>query len=128
MNFYIKQHSDLPILVFPLTDKIMEKYNINDDMMENVGITFSMIDENNRFIIANKGGEILYRKDIFETPHLYKYSLIYKFNKFETYNSGKFYGEFKLNFIGEYCNTITLPNNNDINIFITESSTKVEII
>ena len=42
-NFFIKKDSTLPELKYPLIQQVREKYNITDDMLENVGVTFSMM-------------------------------------------------------------------------------------
>lgn len=129
MNFFIKQNSNLPILKFPITQKIMEDYNITDDMMMNVAVTFSMFDEEEQqYIIANKKGDISYREDVYSTPYEEKYTLYYVFDVIDIFKKGRFSGEFKLNFIGDYCGTFTFPNNDYINIFISESITKTDII
>jgi hypothetical protein len=128
MNFYIKQHSTIPILKFPITQKLMERFNISDEMMENVAVTFSMFnDSEEQYTIANKKGEISYREDIQETPYETKYTLYYVFDEIDTFNHGRYSGEFKLNFIGDYCGTITLPNNEYINISISKTYTKTKI-
>lgn len=128
MFFNIKQYSDYPILKIPLTQKIMEKYNITEDMMENAVVTFSMFNEDEgEYEIANNKGVLIYRQKIEETPYEEKYVLGYKFSKIETYKIGRYTGEFKLNFLEPYCGTITLPNNDYINIIIWESKTKTDI-
>ena len=100
MNFYIKQYSDHPLLKFPLTQKLMEKYNITHDMMENVAVTFSMYNEDEgEYEIANNSGDVFYRDKIEEIPYEDRYTLIYKFNKIETNKVGRYSGEFKLTFL-----------------------------
>lgn len=129
MNFYIKQYSNYPVLKFPLTQRIMEKYNITHDMMENVAVTFSMYNEDEgEYEIANNGGDLFYRDKIEEIPYEDRYTLIYKFNKIETNKVGRYSGEFKLTFLEPHCGIITLPNNEYINIYISKSETKVDIV
>lgn len=129
MFFYIKQYSTSPILKFPIDQKIMEKFNITDEMMENVAVTFSMFDiKEEQYVIANNIANISYRKDITETPYEFKYTLYYTFNSLDTNKYGNFIGEFKLTFLGDYCGTITLPNNDYINIVIMKSTTKTNIV
>lgn len=128
MNFYIKQHSDYPLIKFPLTQKLMEKYHITDEMMENVAVTFSMYNNDiQNYEIANSEGGLLYRENIDETPYQEKYTLYYQFNKNETSKIGYFSGEFKLILLNDE-NIITLPNNDVLNIFITESIVKVDLM
>jgi hypothetical protein len=119
----------MPILKFPITQKIMERFNITDEMMQNVAVAFSMFDdEEEQYVIANKKGEISYREDIQETPYETKYTLYYVFDEIDTFNHGRYSGEFKLNFVGDYCGTITLPNNDYINILISKTHTKTDIV
>lgn len=129
MKFFIKQNSTLPTLKFPLTQKLMEKYNITDEMMENVAVTFSMVTSDGFYKIANKAADLYIKEDITnELIREAKYTLIYKFSKRNTKKYGNYYGEFKLDFLGETCGKITLPNNNMIDIYIDKSITNTDVI
>jgi len=128
-NFFIKKDSTLPILKYPLTQHILEKYDITPDMLENVAVTFSMIDANTgRFKIANVAGEFVINNDRVNYPDETKYTLTYKFKLSDTSKSGRFLGEFKLDFLGENCGKITLPTQNQINIIISDGITKTTVI
>lgn len=129
--FNIKQNSTLPILKYPLYQKIREVYDITDDMLKNIAITFSMFDrDSGRYIIANNSANMVINRDKNNYLDETEYTLVYKFNKQETTDVGIFSGEFCLDFIGEYseCGKIKLPLNDFITINITNSITKTTII
>ncbi len=129
MNFFIKQNSTLPELKFPLTQKIREKYGITEDMLENVAITFSMIDaETSLYQIANVGADIVFNKDPHNDHVDEEYTLVYRFSVNDTRRAGRYMGEFKIDFLYPgLCGKITLPNGEDINIIIDGSITKTSI-
>lgn len=129
MNFYIRQNSTLPILKFPLTQRLMEKYDITDDMMENVGVTFSMITaEDGRYRIANTEARLIIKKDRVNYPDEVDYTIAYDFKLSDTKKAGHFFGEFVLDFLGDHCGKIKFPVNHDIDIYIQESSTKTSVV
>lgn len=129
MKFFIKQYATYPILKFPLTQRIMEKYDITDEMMENVAVTFSMIDENGNFYIANYEADLNLSEVRYEDPDEVKYTLIYNFSKFDTTYPGQYRGEFKLDFLLDGCSIgITLPVDDYINIRIFGSITKTDVL
>ena len=131
MKFFIKQNSTLPVLKFPLTDKLMEKYNITDEMLENIAVTFSMIDENGNYVIANKPADFFKKDDgSYEYLGESKYTLLYKFSKYDTNDSGFFEAEFKLDFLDNEagCGKITLPNTKKIQVIISKSMTITTVI
>jgi len=127
-NFFIKKNSTFPILTYSLTQKIMEKYGITSEMMENVALTFSMIDsDNGLYKIANVPADLIVNEDISKFPSKCKYNLTYQFKESNTTKTGRFYGEFKLDFIdsnGHNYAKMTLPIEDKINITISDSITK----
>jgi len=128
-NFFIKKDSTLPVLKYPLTQHTMEQYDITPDMLENVAITFSMIDANNGlYRVANVAGSLVVNNNRPEYPDEVKYTLTYKFKLSQTAKSGRYLGEFKLDFLGENCGKITLPTQNQINIQISDGITKTTVI
>lgn len=129
MDFFIKQNSTLPLLRYPLTKIIRDKFDISDDMLENVAVTFSMVHKiNGVYAIANVSGslEVIPDEELAYKP--WKYNLVYKFKEFQTSVPGMFYGEFKLDFLGNNCGKLTLPNDEKINITIQKSITKTTVI
>lgn len=128
-NFFIKKDSTLPVLKFPLTQHTMEQYDITPDMLENVAVTFSMVDaETGLFRIANVAGNLVVNNDRPDYPDELTYTLTYNFKLSQTRKAGRFLGEFKLDFLGENCGKITLPTQNQINIQISDSSTKTSVV
>ena len=128
MNFFIKKNSTLPVLKYPLTQKVMEKNDITDDMMENVAVTFSMSDPlTGLFKIANLGADLIISNDRDAELNEVKYTLAYHFTVANTSKKGHYIGEFKLDFLGDDCGKITLPVNDIINIFIDDSLSKTEV-
>jgi hypothetical protein len=129
-NFFIKKDSTLPELKYPLIQQIREKYNISDDMLENVAVTFSMTDtDNGLYRIANVPASFVVNTDRINYPYEEKYTLIYKFTLHDTRKAGRFLGEFKLDFLGDTgCGKITLPTNEYINIIISDTLTKTTVV
>jgi hypothetical protein len=128
-NFFIKQNSTLPEIKFALTQFIREKYDITDEMLENVAVTFSMIDEETGlYRIANVPANLDIVTDLDEYPDEVKYTLSYRFKLSQTKKPGRFRGEFKLDFLGDNCGKITLPTEDVINIIISSSITKTTVI
>ena len=130
MTFIINQHSTSPILYYPLTTKVMERYNITEDMLDDVAVSFSMIDQNTNFYrIANVGAEFIVNDDITRKYNGSKYVLAYQFTVKDTRKSGVFLGEFKLDFMNwdKSCSKITLPQSDKIDIIIKDSITFTEV-
>lgn len=130
-NFFIKKDSTLPDLKYPLTQHTMEKYDITPDMLENVAVTFSMIDaDTGLYRIANVAGYLVINNSRPEYPDEVQYTLAYRFKLSQTRKAGRFLGEFKLDFLNpEYgCGKITLPTQKKINITISGSITKTTVI
>jgi hypothetical protein len=130
-NFYIKKNSSSPELKFPLTQHIREKYDISDNMLENVGITFSMIDaDTGLYRIANVPASLVINNNRPEYPDETKYTLVYKFKLNDTKKVGRFLGEFVVDFLNleAGCGKINLPVNGYINIIISDSLTKTTVI
>lgn len=128
-NFFIKKDSTYPELKYPLIQKIREQYDISDNMLENVAITFSMIDaETGIYRIANVPANLVINNDRVNYPDEEQYTLTYRFKLKDTKKAGRFYGEFKIDALGEECFKLTLPVNTYINIIISDSITKTTVI
>jgi len=128
-NFFIKKDSTLPELKYPLVQQLREQYDISDSMLENVAVTFSMIDAmTGLYRIANVAGNLVIVNDPAAHPDEEKYTLTYRFKLNDTRKSGRFLGEFKLDALGENCGKITLPVNGYINIIISDGITKTTVI
>lgn len=129
-NFFIKKDSTLPELKYPLIQRVREKYDITDDMLENVAVTFSMMDaDSGLYRIANVSANLVVNRNRPEYPDEVEYTLVYRFKLSDTKKAGRFLGEFKLDFLGEgNCGKITLPTNDYVNIIISESLTKTTVI
>jgi hypothetical protein len=128
-NFYIKKNSTLPKIKYALTDHIMQKYDLTEDKLKNVAVTFSMINaETGRYKIANAPARLAIVEDISGSPDETKYTLTYKFSEHQTGASGRYWGEFVVDLIGDYCGKIKFPQNDFIQIFIDDSITKTTII
>lgn len=132
-NFFIKKDSTLPVLKYPLTQFTMEQYDITEDMLENCAVTFSMIDaKTGLYRIANVAGNLVVNNNRPEYPDELQYTLTYKFKLPQTAKTGRYYGEFVVDFIplGNEggCGKIKLPTQNQINIQISDSITKTTVI
>lgn len=129
-DFFIKKDSTLPELKYPLIQHVREQYDITPDMLENVAVTFSMIDaETGLYRIANVAANLVVNNNRPEYPDEVKYTLTYRFKLPQTRKAGRFLGEFKLDFLGDgNCGKITLPTQGQINIIISDGITKTTII
>ena len=128
-NFFIKKDSTLPDLKYHLTQKILQEYNITDDMLQNVAVTFSMIDaDTGLYNIAIVPADIEYIVLRPQYPDNFIYELSYRFKLYQTRKSGRYLGEFKLDFLGEGCGKLTLPTDGQINIIISDSITKTTVV
>jgi len=128
-NFFIKKDSTLPELKYPLTQHVMEQYDITPDMLENVAVTFSMMEANTGiYRVANVAGNLVINNNRPEYSDEVQYTLTYRFNLSQTRKGGRYYGEFKLDFLGENCGKITLPTQNQINIQISDGITKTTVV
>ena len=130
MTIFIKGNSTLPEIKFPLKQWILEKYDITDDMMKNVAITFSMIDTNTgKYRIANSEGKLMIIDNIYERLDESKYTLSYKPKLKDTKISGRYSGEFVIDFLGnENCGKIKLPTDDTLQIVIGDSITKTTVL
>ena len=130
MNFFIKKESTLPLLKYPLKDDIRKKYNITDEMMENVAITFSMFDVNTgKYKIANVPASLILRDYAYlDQYNDYKYTLSYKFTTYQTSKEGMYYGEFCIDFLGGCGGKIKLPVTEKLIINISNAYTKTTVI
>lgn len=130
-NFFIKKNSTLPDLKYPLIQQIREQYDLTDDMFENCAVTFSMIDaETGLYRIANAAGHLFINNDRAKYPDEELYTLVYRFTEAQTSKSGRYLGEFVIDFLNPLygCGKIKLPTNSQINIIIFDSITKTTII
>jgi hypothetical protein len=128
-NFFIKKDSTLPELKYPLTQHTLEQYNITPDMLGNVAVTVSMIDENGLYRIANAPANLVINDNRPDFPAEEKYTLTYKFKLRDTRKAGRYQFEFVVDFLGnEFCGKIKLPVNGYINVIISDSITKTTVI
>jgi len=129
MNFFIKKDSTFPILVYPITEKLMKQLNLTESMFENVAVTFSMTNSTtNAYKIANSGG-FLYINNVEENPDMEKFSIGFKFNLNQTHVSGNYFGEFVIDFLdNDNMGKLKLPLDDKINIVINETITKTTVV
>jgi hypothetical protein len=128
-DFFIKKDSTLPVLKYPLSQHTMEQYDISSDMLENVAVTFSMMEaDTGNYRIANVAGNLVVNNDRPEYPDELQYTLTFNFKPHHTRKAGRFLGEFKVDFLGENCGKITLPTQNLINILISDGITKTTVV
>jgi hypothetical protein len=130
-NFFIKKDSTLPELEYPLVQQVMEMYNITEDMLENVAVTFSMIDaQTGLYRIANVPASLVIRNDRPAFPADEKYTFTYRFTLRDTKKAGRYNAEFVIDFLGEQigCGKIKLPVNGYINVLISDSITKTTVV
>jgi hypothetical protein len=128
-TFFIKKNSTLPMLKYALSQWVMEKYSITEDMLEDCAITFSLYDvTNDVYKIANKAAQLLINEDRQDYPAEEKYTLAYKFSIADTSKAGEFDAEFKVDFLGDHCGKITFPVDEKIRVSIQDSITKTKVV
>ena len=129
-NFFIKKNSTLPELKFPLTQWVRERYDLTDAMLENVAVTFSMMDaDTGIYRIANVAANLIVNRNRPEYPDEVEYTLTCRFKLSQTRKTGRFLGEFKIDFLGDgECGKLTLPTEEKINIIISDSITKTTVV
>jgi len=128
-KFFIKKNSTLPVLKYPLDQHLLERYDITDEMLGNVAVTFSMINEDTGiYHIANVEAQLIINNDRAKYPDETKYTLAYQFTEKQTSKVGLYRGDFKIDFLGENCGKITIPDDNDIIIIVSDSYTKTTVI
>ena len=129
-NFFIKKDSTFPELKYPLVQQLREQYDLTDEMLENVAVTFSMIDaETGIYRIANVPANIVIITNPEYFPDEEKYTLIYKFRLKDTKKAGRYLAEFVIDILGDDCSSkIKLPVNEYINVIISDSLTKTTVI
>lgn len=129
-SFFIKKNSTLPEIKFPLTQQLREQYDITDEMLENVAVTFSMTDaDTGLYRVANSAGNLVVINDGMNHHDEERYTLTYRFTTTQTSKSGRYLGEFKVDFLGEgHCGKITLPTQEYIEIIISDSITKTTVV
>ncbi len=119
-------------LMLPVSSEDEKKYlyyDITEDMLENCAVTFSMTDaDTGIYRIANSEANLEIKEDRPSNPDEVKYTLTYCFSLKDTKKEGHFYGEFKIDFLGENCGKITLPTTQRIDIYIQDSITVTTVV
>lgn len=128
-NFFIKKDSTLPELKYPLIQQVREQYDITDEMLENVAVTFSMIDaDTGLYRIANAPGNLIINNDRVNFPDEEKYTVSYRFKLPQTAKAGRYLANFTVDFLGNDCGKIALPIDGYINVIISDSLTKTTVV
>jgi len=128
-TFNIRKNSTLPLLIMKCYSSGDLDYDKFLTMMNNCAITFSMIDvETNQYIIANREAGVYIREKIIESSEPYEYYIYYRWREKDTKTPGMYKAEFKLNFFGDNCGSLTVPIMEDLYINIQDSITKTTII
>ena len=127
-DFFIKKDSTLPEIKYEIDYFTMQKYNITSDMLENCAVTFSMIDDKGLYRIANSEAKLEMTKEKPDYPNETLYTLAYKFKRKDTKKAGIYNGELCIDFLGNNCGKIKFPIDGYINIIISDSVTKTDVI
>lgn len=129
-NFYIGQHSTLPELIFPISERFFIKNSIDEDLLRRSVATFSMVNsQDGVYYVANSPAIFEINTDPYKISKQGKYILKYRFNRMDTAESGKFWGEFKLDILDpNFMGNITFPTTGKLNIFIKTSITKTDVV
>jgi len=61
-TFFIKKNSTLPMLKYPITEWLMEKFDVSEDMLEDCAVTFSNLKSKARIKNAHADNKIIERK------------------------------------------------------------------
>jgi len=130
IDFFIKQYSTSPILLYPIAKKSFEKYGIDVDWLDYAVATFSMKNgDTNLFHIANKPAIFEINEDRYKISSEGKYVLKYQFTENDTNDVGRFWGEFKIDVLHpNYPLKLTIPTSGNISIMITPSITRTTVV
>jgi len=130
IDFYIKQHSNAPILIYPVSKRSFERYGINLDWLDYAVATFSMKNsDNGLFHIANKGAAFEINNDRHKISSEGKYVLKYQFTEEDTADVGRFRGEFKIDVLHpDHPMKLTIPTSGSISIMVTPAITKTTVV
>jgi hypothetical protein len=86
-------------------------------------------EETGMYRIANVAADIVTVSDPENHPDEEKYTLTYRFKISQTSKSGRYLGEFVIDFLGDgNCGKMTLPTQNHISILISDGITKTTVI
>lgn len=134
MDFFIRRNANLPILLMKLTDDSRIDYQEFNKMLENSSITFSMVDENGTYKIANKAGGIINKPKISkEETNFDEYYIYYRFNEEDTSVPGKYRAEFVIEFFSVpgvedfKVGKLKVPIKEDLFVHVLDSFAKTEI-
>ena len=128
LNVYFKKNSTLSLVKYPLTKKMLDEYFITDDMLSNCAVTFSITNSNTGiFAIANVNAELLYLPDRATYPNDQEYSLVYRFKKNQIKKAGIYWGQFCIDFLGDSCGKIIIPENDLIIINVLDVIVKTDL-
>jgi hypothetical protein len=130
-DFFIRKDSSYPLLKLPLTSRLLEQYDITPEMLENCAVTVTMIDsDTGNYKIANKAADLVVNNDRAKYPDELTYTLTYKFTRFDTRKAGNYFFEFCIDFLDEQyqCYKIKLPIDSHINVIVTDSITKTDVV
>lgn len=128
MEFIIKENATLPILKM----KVIENYELNmfkfKKSMENIAVTFSMIDVNTgRYVISNKSASVYINNENNIDEEIIIY---YEWDKNDTKRVGLYLGEFIIDFFDENGNEngkLLFPIREKLYIHVQESFGKTSI-
>lgn len=121
MDFNINKDSSYPILQLELINDGRNDYNKFFDLIQNTNIYFTMTDVVTGIKkIAKKKASI---KLVENNTDIDEYYIIYKFTNKETNNSGRFIGQFDIDFLDGSGNLI-VPINNTLYINILDQGIK----
>ena len=91
MTIFLKKNSTLPEIKLPLQQWMLEKLDITEDMLQDVAVTFSMIDANTgNYRIANREAKLVIVENVYERLDECKYSLSFRVKLKDTKKDGLF--------------------------------------
>lgn len=123
----IKKGGTFPLVQYYLNDYMLKKYNITESMLQNIAVTFSMINDDG-YKVANQAGKLVINDGSYEELGDCKYTLTFKLNEYQTNKPGRYFGEFVIDFLDDSGYKLKLPTTGYINILITDSITNTTVL
>lgn len=123
----IKKGGTFPLVQYYLNDYMLKKYNITESMLQNIAVTFSMINDDG-YKVANQAGKLVINDGSYEELGGCKYTLTFKLNEYQTNKPGRYFGEFVIDFLDDSGYKLKLPTTGYINILITDSITNTTVL
>jgi|TARA_R110002020_G_scaffold377631_5_gene588723 hypothetical protein len=120
MEFFVRQHSNEPILKMQLIQDGRNDFDSFYQKLVNSAITFSMKDtKNGAFVILNRAAGVVAKTRIDPSMPV-EYYIYYRWQPGDVSDVGRYQGQFNITLVEE-CSELIVPVREDLYINVTES-------